>query len=175
MLVLKTQKVNCDRSSSSGHGVVEDGKVDADEFLNTSRHVTPEATLSIGWNIAAEYFHATTSSTTETASSSSPTSSSTPLPLRYSDDDVRRMRDALTRNHVSSDASITFAIWSRFIPGSLDTLKWLTDEFPKSTVTIWGKAADASVEQVRTIYSILPKSRVFVDLPKEMREELMNS
>ena len=128
-----------------------------------ARRVTPEATLSIGWNIAPEYFPTVPASK----------STSLPLPLAYDDADVRRMRDALIRNGVSTDASITFAIWSKFISGSLATLRWLTEEFPRSTVTIWGKGPDATVDQVATIYDFLPRSRVFVDLPQEMRDELL--
>jgi len=152
-----------------GHGAVVEGKVDADEFLNTSRHVTPSATLSIGWNIAPAYFHSSASSVS--LSSSSPTSPS--LPLSYSDVDVRRMRDALDRNDIPSDASITFAIWSKFISNSMDTLKWLTDHYPNSTVTIWGREADATAKEVATVYSILSKSRVFIDLPETLKREIL--
>lgn len=154
-----------------GHGAVVEGKVDADEFLNTSRHVTPLATLSIGWNIAPSYF--LSSPNVVSPSSSSPTSPSPPL--SYSDDDVRRMRDALERNGFSPETSITFAIWSKFISNSLDTLQWLTDHYPNSSVTIWGKADDATVEQVAAIYSVLPKSRVFLDLPETLKREIMQT
>lgn len=145
-----------------GHGYVESGKVDADEFLAMSRRVAPDANLSVGWNIHGDYFINVESG-----------ESLDRLSFFYSEDDVKRMRDALFE-HVSSEQSVTFAVWAKFIIGSNDTLKWLTDQFPRSTLTIWGKESDATVEELKSVYKILPKSRVFLDLPDRLREGLLS-
>jgi len=145
-----------------GHGSVQRGKVDAEEFLATARSVTPGSSLSLGWNIHPDYFAINTDGEL-----------SKRLSYAYSDDDVRRMRDAIIER-VSPSQSITFAVWAKFITGSNETLKWLTNQFPESTLTIWGGEGDASVGELEIIYAILPSSRVFIDLPLGLREGLLS-
>jgi len=144
------------------HGTVDRAKVDAEEFLATALRVTPDATLSVGWNIHADHFRVGYDK-----------SSTTGLTNAYSDDDVKRMRDALARG-VSPTQSITFAVWAKFIAGSNETLKWLTHQFPGSSLTIWGKEGDATVDELKSVYTILPNSRVFLDLPDSLRRMLLS-
>lgn len=145
-----------------GHGSVGSGKVDADEFLETAGRVTPGATLSVGWNIHADYFK-----------NDGAEESVNRFAYSYSDEDVKRMHYALVQR-VSSDRPITFAVWAKFISDSKETLEWLTEQFPGSTLTIWGKEGDATAGELMTVYEILPKSRVFLDLPDVLRNRLLS-
>jgi len=138
-----------------GHGNIKEGKVTASVFLGIVRNVTPQATISVGWNINCSHYLKETD----------------PRKLKYDWDDMRRMREALLK--VRGEADITFAVWSRFVLCSLKVIEKLTSEFPGSTVTIWGREGEADVDEVKTIYSVLPKSKVFLDLPDSDRKILL--
>lgn len=139
-------------------GPIDSGRtpVDPDIFLKLSAKKFPTTTLSVGW-------------TTEYGPSMSG---------EYSDEQLNEMKSVLERNRIKQP--ITLAVRAGIVAESKKGVLNLVEEIDElqnsntTTLTIWmsSDSDPVDVAKLRDLILTLRKSRVYLDVPASLRDEL---
>lgn len=123
--------------------------IDADKFLAWCSESFPQATLSVGW-------------TTKFTSADDDKGT-------YTKKMVEEMSDTLEKNTITQP--ITFPIRAAFIGRSLESLEWLVDAIPDSTITVWSSASDdIDVQALIALRDNVGHDVVYFDLPEKQQK-----
>lgn len=81
------------------------------------------------------------------------------------------MKDAIQRNNITQD--ITFAVRAGITSRSIQQIISLQTKIPNCTLTVWGSEGDdVDVSALRDVIFDYGVKRVYVDVPKDLLDQL---
>ncbi|NXB37688.1 F151B protein, partial [Eulacestoma nigropectus] len=124
--------------------------LDARAFLGAVTSSCPDATLSLGWT---------------TGCHQGPAPCLSPGYAWATVQEMSRLCQPLSQ-------PVTFAVRAALVPGSVPQLRWLMQESPRYSLTVWtGKEDIYSVEDLLFIRENFDKSRVYYDIFEPQNSE----
>ncbi|XP_076352893.1 menorin-like isoform X1 [Tachypleus tridentatus] len=123
--------------------------VNASSFLYLCNRYFPTATLSVGW-------------TTQFKPNGT-----------YLWKHVHQMAELLRCTRINQP--VTFPVRAAFVGFSVHKLQWLVNVVQHSTLTVWSSSLDVvDVKDLLKLRSLLPKSKVFYDLPEPLNSSFQS-